>query len=579
MEEKMTQIALVGGGPAGLFMFKSLLHSNIKNLEVTIFERKMELGSGMPYSRQGANREHITNVSSNEIPRIVTSIQDWSQTIDKEILEYFSISVEDFNEYKVLPRLFFGEYLRGQFELLVAMAKEKGIATVIKLGTEVTDIKDLADNLKVAVTLEDGNVFQFDKLVICTGHSWPKALEGKVQGYYDSPYPPSKLARKFNHPVAIKGASLTAIDAIRTIARHNGAFTEKEDGLLCYQVAEDCPNFKMVMHTRNGFLPSVRFHLEDSQLKSPSLLTEQELIKHREENDGFLSLDYLFEKNFKQQFIGKDSAFYHRIKDMAMEDFVAEMMELREELDPFELLKAEFAQAEKSIKRHESVYWKEMLAILSFALNYPSKYLSAEDMLRMQSTLLPLISLVIAFIPQASCRELLALHGAGCLELTAVGNDSDEAVLEEGGIIWHYRTESGEVASETYKTFINCVGQPHLDYWQFPFKSMLEDRTVSSATLRFKDAEKGKEAKQKHRDKVTEYEGGYRLTVSGIAINDHFQVTDDYGAYNDRLYIMAVPYIGGYNPDYSGLDFCEEASGRVVAAIAAAEGINLNNRS
>jgi hypothetical protein len=23
---------------------------------------------------------------------------------------------------------------------------------------------------------------------------------------------------------------------------------------------------------------------------------------------------------------------------------------------------------------------------------------------------------------------------------------------------------------------------------------------------------------------------------------------------------MALPYIGGFNPDYSGLDFCEQAS-------------------
>jgi hypothetical protein len=30
---------------------------------------------------------------------------------------------------------------------------------------------------------------------------------------------------------------------------------------------------------------------------------------------------------------------------------------------------------------------------------------------------------------------------------------------------------------------------------------------------------------------------------------------------------MAVPFMGGYNPDYSGLDFCEHASAKVVASI------------
>ena len=61
--------------------------------------------------------------------------------------------------------------------------------------------------------------------------------------------------------------------------------------------------------------------------------------------------------------------------------------------------------------------------------------------------------------------------------------------------------------------------------------------------------------------------GNYYLHVPGIAINDHFQVLDEYGSYNERIYMMAVPYIGGYNPDYSGLDFCEEASARIAEAI------------
>ena len=58
--------------------------------------------------------------------------------------------------------------------------------------------------------------------------------------------------------------------------------------------------------------------------------------------------------------------------------------------------------------------------------------------------------------------------------------------------------------------------------------------------------------------------GDYYLAVPGITINDSFQVLDSFGAYSDRIYIMAVPYIGGYNPDYSGLDFGEAASKKVV---------------
>ena len=61
--------------------------------------------------------------------------------------------------------------------------------------------------------------------------------------------------------------------------------------------------------------------------------------------------------------------------------------------------------------------------------------------------------------------------------------------------------------------------------------------------------------------------GVYYLRVSGLAINDSFQVVDKYGVANSQIFMMAVPYIGGYNPDYSGLDFCEEASDQVISKI------------
>ena len=70
-----------------------------------------------------------------------------------------------------------------------------------------------------------------------------------------------------------------------------------------------------------------------------------------------------------------------------------------------------------------------------------------------------------------------------------------------------------------------------------------------------------------NKDVIKEQNGTYTLKVSGIMINDNFQVIDKYGAYNERIYVMAVPYIGGINPDYSGLDFCEAASAKIIKAL------------
>lgn len=562
------RIAILGGGPGGLFMYKRLIESENKDLEIHIFERKGYLGAGMPYSPEGANDEHITNVSDNEIPEIFNSISEWVKTAPEDLLSRFKIIPEKFNEYKVLPRLFFGAYLSAQFKLLREKAKKEGILTYIHLDTEVTNLFDHPEKCEVKVETAHKNLSSFDHVIICTGHNWPKKFEGEIPGYYDSPYPPAKLAQKLNHAIAIKGSSLTAIDAIRTLARNNGKFTENTNGKLIFTLNADSPDFKIVMHSRNGLLPAVRFHLEDSHLGKNGLLSKTELSCHLKENGGFISLDFVFEKNFKEMFVEKEPEFYAQIKDMSLETFVEAMMNKREKADAFDLFKKEYEEAEKSIKKRESIYWKEMLAVLSFAMNYPAKYLSAEDMQRLQKVLMPLISIVIAFVPQRSCRDLMALHDAGLLSLLAVGDESEVVPVKAGGAEYNYTDEDNKKVSQYFQTFIDCVGQPHLSFTEFPFQGLIDHGTVSPAVLRFRSKEKGEDEIKKGNELVgKDRNGQYFMKVPGITINDSFQVTNQDGIANERIYIMAVPYIGGYNPDYSGIDFSEAASLEVMKRI------------
>jgi uncharacterized NAD(P)/FAD-binding protein YdhS len=566
--KNITRIAILGGGPSGLFMFKRLVESGRTDITIDIFERKQLLGAGMPYSRDGACDEHITNVSGNEIPELVTSVEDWLGTQDRDTLNRFKLNPADFNDYKVLPRLLFGRYLSDQFSLLEKEAKAKGIPITIHYSADVVDIIDDAAGNQVTIVCRSGEKHVFNRVVVCTGHHWPKRNEGVVAGYFDSPYPPSKLAFKANHAVAIRGSSLTAIDALRTLARSNGQFSKDSDGKVTYIRNEDSPDFKMVMHSRNGLLPAVRFHLEDSHLAKDSILSDEEVAEVRAKNDGFLPLDYLYKRHFLEGIQANRPEFYEQIKELSIEEFVNQMMSQRENIEPFNLLKKEFAEAERSIDQHKSVYWKEMLAILSFAMNYPAKYLSAEDMQRLQKTLMPLISIVIAFAPQGSVVEMMALHEAGALDIVSVGNDSDVEPQEQGGVIYRYEAEDGSIAENYYATFVDSIGQPHLLYDDIPYLSLLSNHTVSPARLRFRNQLQALKEKQAGNTKVVQGpDGVLYLQVPGITINDNFQVVDAYGALNDRLYMMAVPYIGGYNPDYSGLDFGEAASARIAPAL------------
>lgn len=566
MQEKIvSRVGIIGGGPSGLFMLKHLLETGRKDLAIHIFEKNEQLGAGMPYSLEGASSEHITNVSDNEIPVLSQSIADWIENHTSEAWRYH-IKPKDFSEYKVLPRLLFGKYLSDQFEELLKDAEKQGIIITIHTNTMVNDMKYDSELREVEVFTADKR-YIFDIAVVCIGHNWPVIHEGIVPGYFDSPYPPDKLNLKLNCPVAIKGSSLTAIDAIRTLARNNGHYIKNENNVLQYQLHKGSEGFKIVMHSRNGFLPAVRFHLQDSHLQNEHLLTEEELASHRKTNAGFLSLDYVFEKNFKNLFLEKDKGFYEKIKDLSLEDFVNSMMKLREELPPFQLLRAEYNEAEKSIKRKQSIYWKEALGILSIAMNQPAKHFSAEDFLRLKSALLPLISIVIAYLPQSSCEELLALYGAGVLDLIAVGENSQVLSQERGGIIYEYTKEKNRKEKVYFSCYINCVGQAHLPIEKFPFKGLLDGKSLCQATYQFKLDSEGNKALVAQPEEIEVINGQYHLKVSGLAINDYFQVIDKYGAFNPQLYIMAVPYISGYNPDYSGLDFCEAASKTIVRGI------------
>jgi uncharacterized NAD(P)/FAD-binding protein YdhS len=567
-KKEKKQIAILGGGPSALFVYKQFIESRTTH-EIDIFERKTELGSGMPYSGEGANIEHITNVSDNEIPDMVTSIEDWVKTVPERDLKRFKIDSDSFTKYHVLPRLLFGQYLTAQFGLLLDIAKKAGIVTRLHLGSEVTDIIDMPEQNLVQIAVTGEGLLEFNAVVICTGHNWPVKNEGKIPGYYDSPYPPAKLKMKVDHPVAVRGASLTAIDAIRTLARQNGSFKKNKQGKVTFEPADEDSKFKIVMHSRGGLLPAIRFHLDEPQLTSDSLLTPNEIAENKSKNGGFLSLDFVFDKNFKEGFKKKDPGFYKKIKDMNMETFVKLVMDMRENKEPFQLFREEYAEAEKSIKQRESIYWKEVLAELSYTMNYPAKYLSAEDMLRLKKVLMPLISVVIAFVPQSSCEELFALNDAGRLEIVSVGEDSEVIPKKNGGIVYKYKDEKEKAHSVKYQTFVDCIGQPHLTYEDLPFKSLLIHKTVSQAFIRFKSNKAGhEELKNGNESVIQNANGDYLLKVSGITITDHFQVVNEYGVENERIFIMAVPYIGGYNPDYSGLDFSEEASKCVVEKLS-----------
>ncbi len=563
-------IGILGGGPAAVWIYKRIAEEAIAGTEVSIFEKDDKPGAGMPYSKQGALPEHITNVSDNEIPYLVCSVEDWLPNAPAEVLTQFDMQDAQLNEYKVLPRLLFGAYLHGQFRLLQDIARKNKIITHVHTHTSVTDIKlnEPGKGVTISTDKHENNVF--DKVVICTGHHWPAPQEAKTANWFDSPYPPTKLAKSFSGSVAIKGASLTAIDALRTLAANNGSYTKNNDGTYKYVLNEASKGFNITLHSLHGLLPALRFHLADTHLTPVPVLTPSEMQEVKTENGGFIPLDYLYQRHFIDVLKKQSPLWYDKVKDLSLEEFIEGMLHKREDIDPFQLFKAEYKEAEKSIRRQESIPWKEALGALSYAINYPAKHMSAEDMLRVKKVLMPLVSIIIAYVPQSSAREMMALHDAGVLTMKAVTTKSKAEPNENGGCTYFYEDENGNKSSQTFDMYVNATGQAPLLYNQIPFESLKESNTISPAYILYQSEAAGKsDIENGNTQAKLNANGQPVLELPGIMINDQFSVLDIYGRASQEIFVMAVPFIAGINPDYSGLDFCEKASKEIIKPLLA----------
>jgi hypothetical protein len=563
--ENIDSIALIGGGPAALFVVKHLLAEKVYPNTLYIFEKTKRLGPGMPYSSYGAGFEHVANVSANELPELP---EDFSSYINRNrSKDYPEFIVNgNINEYQVVPRLLLGNYLEEQFSILLREIRKYGVTVNVCTETTVIDIYKKEDQYFTIIT-EDEGIYKASKTIICTGHYWPKIHEESAKGWYDSPYPPSKFTTATNFPVAVRGTSLTAVDAVKTLARLNGKFTEKDGGLQ-FDLDERSSNFSLTLFSKRSFLPALRFHSEGSLYSEGWIMSSDEIYEYKNQHNGFVDLDYVFNLNFKQPLKKKNEKFYQEIKDLSIEDFVKKMLEIREESDSFELFKAEYYEAEKSIERHQTIAWKETLSAFSYAVNYPAKHFSAEDMMRLRKTLLPLISVIISSLPQSSYKELIALYNAGLIQLVSVDDESYIEPHTTEGAVYHYTDNKGIKKSEHFRLYIDAIGQRPIQFNDVPFDGLKEDGYISSGYLKFRDTEKGRSLYQQNDKHILKIDpDNYYLRVNGLNINDHFQAVDYYGKADEGLFIMAVPLIAGLNPDYSGLDFCDTAGKRVAETL------------
>ena len=93
----------------------------------------------------------------------------------------------------------------------------------------------------------------------------------------------------------------------------------------------------------------------------------------------------------------------------------------------------------------------------------------------------------------------------------------------------------------------------------------MEAGVVSPATSKFRNQEVGREFCEREPERaLLDNDGEVFLKLAGVAINDLYQPLNSQGRPMPHLYILAIPLIGGHNPDFSGLDVADLASSIAV---------------
>ena len=296
------KVAIIGSGPTCIYILKQISdHSIIFKShigEVIIFEKSKNAGMGMPYNPETTDIYNLSNISSEEIPLLEESFADWLKNQSKDFLKDLNVTEFPISKSKVYSRLALGNYMKIQFDQIVEKLNNQGIPTAINSGVNIVDI--IPNKKSKQVTLVDSETAkynEFDKVIISTGHIWAEP-DRPEQGYFASPWPIHKILpdknKFYNFTIGTLGASLSAFDVVNSLAHRHGSFQTTENG-LSFKLHKDAENFKLVMHSAEGWLPHLQYEQEKPIREIYRHTTREEMLSLID-TSGFLPLSDFFDK-------------------------------------------------------------------------------------------------------------------------------------------------------------------------------------------------------------------------------------------------------------------------------------------
>lgn len=561
-------IAIIGSGPSALYLLKGIAdgQSPLPSIaEIHIYEKDALMGMGMPYNPNNTDKYNLANITSEEIPVLCQSFADWLKQQSHETLADLDIDSYDISAKKVYSRIALGRYFYVQYTELIQKLKDSDILIFQYPGLAVNDIEDQPEENCVHLFLSDGSNMKFNSVFIATGHNWDDADEHE-NGYYKSPWPISKILPKpglfYNLEIGLLGASLSAFDVVTSLAHRHGIFTTSGDEFT-FKRNEEAPDFKIVMHSAQGWLPNLQYEQKEPLRKIYRYIDREGLMNLRDKN-GFLRIETYFDKVCRP--VLQEALFEDGNTSMAInltgshfvfEDFIKEMSARHSYKSPFEGMRKEMKKAKVSIQQDKPIYWKEAFDDLMYTLNFHTEYMPAEDHLFFHKEVMPFLMNVIAALPLQSAKILLALYDAGALDL--VSGRVEEIKSREGKV--SVTIEKDDKKSTTdYKLFIECGGDKKITLENYPFRSLVAGHTIRASRVAFaKSAGAADVSTEVSKDVFTEKGVAY-YTLSGVDVDRSYQIVMADDLTNHRIVDLSFLHTAGLRPYSYGLQACHATS-------------------
>lgn len=440
-------IGIVGTGPTALYTLQALLESD-RPCDIHLYEAGEKIGPGIPFSTDHATMPMLANIAGIELPPLCETLNGWARRQSAERLAAWGISDSADDDRAFFPRVVLGAYFADQFDLLLAHHLGPHRVSVHR-SHQVTDVAGFPDGVRFAWNAKGKTGTDWlDRLVIATGYR----SHGPAQ-------PPSAPAGAEN--IGLLGSSLSAIDAVVTLALQHGDFIETAQGLT-YQGDTDQ---QITMLSRSGLLPEADFWFP-FPLEPLDLFTDQALAQVLQGGDG--DLDRIFAL-FARQLRELDPAYADSIDlDSATADnFADRYFAQRQSIDPFLHARTNLAEARDSHRQRRTQAWRYAILRMHEPFGRIVPRLSPTDLKRFEQGIKRCFTDNYAAVPHLSIDRLLALREAAVLRIERLG--PHYGLHDRGEQGWHIRIGA---RSLQFDSLIDARGQQPLGLDLFPFPTL-----------------------------------------------------------------------------------------------------------